>query len=290
MSRPIRVAAGQLGPSGSKEDNVERMCRLIERAADGGAQIIAFPELSLTPYFPIRNERGYEDYFEPVESPHLATIREKAARYGMATVIPFAERDGIRLFNAAIVSDKNGRIVGRYRKIHIPGAFPLEGRGALVFEKMYFTPGDLGYPVMDLGFAKVGVQICYERNFPEGYRILALRGAEIVFTPTNLMRIGDVWHSGTWELALQARAYENGIWSVGINKAGREWDLDYVGDSLVARPTDGAVIARSEAAADDLLVVEIDLDDVAEARRRLPFMRDRHPLTYGPLAQRIDGD
>jgi beta-ureidopropionase len=285
VSRIVRVAAGQLGPSGSKAENVERMCSLIGRAASGGAHVIAFPELSLTPYFPIRNERGYEEYFEPIDSEYITTIRNEAARLGIATIVPFGERDGIRLFNAAVVSDSSGRIVGRYRKIHIPGAFPLAGQGALVFEKMYFTPGDLGYPVMDLGFAKVGVQICYERNFPEGYRILALRGAEIIFTPTNLMRIGEVWNSATWELVLQARAYENGIFSVGINKAGREWDLDYVGDSLVARPTDGAVIARSQAAADDLLLVEIDLDDIAEARRRLPFMRDRHPLTYGALAQ-----
>lgn len=285
MSRMVKVAAAQLGPSGSKSENAERMRTLLDRAAAGGAQVVAFPELSLTPYFPIRNERGYEQYFEPLDNPYLTAVREHAGRLGVATVIPFAERDGIQLFNSAAICDAQGRVVGRYRKVHIPGAFPLPGQGALVFEKLYFTPGDLGYPVWDLGFATVGVQICYERNFPEGYRILAMRGAEIIFTPTNLMRIGAVWHSGTWELMLQARAYENGCFIVGINKAGREWDLDYVGDSLVARPTDGAVVARSEAAADDVLVVEIDLDDVAEARRRLPFMRDRQPLTYGPLAQ-----
>lgn len=284
MSRPVKVAAAQLGPSGSKTENVERMKLLLDRAAARGAQIVAFPELSLTPYFPLRNERGYEQYFEPLDSPYLNALREHAGKLGVATVIPFGERDGIQLFNSSVISDGSGRIVGRYRKIHIPGAFPTPGQGALVFEKLYFTVGDLGYPVFDLGFAKVGVQICYERNFPEGYRILAMRGAEIIFTPTNLMRIGEVWHSGTWELVLQARAYENGVFIVGINKAGREWDLDYVGDSLVARPTDGAVVARIEAATDDVLVVEIDLDDIAEARRRLPFMRDRQPLTYGPLA------
>ena len=153
-----------------------------------------------------------------------------------------------------------------------------------MYEKLYFTPGDLGYPVMDVGFARVGVQICYDRNFPEGYRVLALRGAEVVYTPTALMRVGGVWGSNTWELVLRARAYENGIFVVGVNKAGHEWGLDYVGDSLVACPLDGSVTARTEAEADDLLVVEVDLDDIQEARKRLPFMRDRRPLTYGPLA------
>ena len=284
MSREVKVAAGQLGPSSDTiQGNVERMRGMIDRAADQGAQIISFPELALTPYFPIKNARGYEQYFEPIDSPHLRAVLDRAKERGIAAVVPFAERDGIRLFNSSVIAHPDGRILGRYRKIHIPGAFPLPDRGALVFEKMYFTPGDLGYPVFDVGFAKIGVQICYERNFPEGFRILALGGAEIVFTPTNLMQIGEVWHSGTWELVLRARAYENNMFIVGINKAGREWDLDYVGDSLVARPTDGAVVARTEAAADDVLVVEIDLDDVAEARRRVPFMRDRPPHTYQDL-------
>jgi beta-ureidopropionase len=285
MSRPAKVAAAQLGPSGTKEENATRMRGLVDRAAEAGAHVVAFPELSLTPYFPIKNERGYEQYFEPVNNPYLVSVLEHAGRRGIASVIPFAERDGIQLFNSCVIADATGKVLGRYRKIHIPGAFPLAGQGALVFEKLYFTPGNLGYPVFDLGFAKIGVQICYERNFPEGYRILAMRGAEIIFTPTNLMRIGDVWNSSTWELVLQARAYENGCFIVGINKAGNEWGLDYVGDSLVARPTDGGVIARTKASSDDLLVVDIDLDDVDEARRRLPFMRDRQPLTYAALTQ-----
>ena len=285
MSRVVRVAAAQLGPSGTKSENADRMCALVDRAAEKGAQIVAFPELSLTPYFPIRNERGYEQYFVPLGDPHLQAVIARAGSRGLAAVVPFAERDGISLYNSCAIADISGQVVGRYRKIHIPGAFPLPDRGALVFEKMYFTPGDLGYPVFDVGPARIGVQICYERNFPEGYRILAMRGAEIIFTPTNLMRISEVWHSGTWELVLRARAYENGCFIVGINKAGREWDLDYVGDSLVARPTDGEVIARSEAKGDDLLVVDLDLDEIDEARRRLPFMRDRQPLTYGPLAR-----
>ena len=285
MSRPVRLAAAQLGPAGSKSEMTERICALVERAAGAGAQIVGFPELALTPYFCGKNDRDYEHYFEPLDSPYLKTILGRAKQLGIAAIVPFGERDGIQYFNSSVVVDAEGNVAGRYRKIHIPGAFPIVGQGALVFEKLYFTPGNLGYPVMDLGFAKIGVQICYERNFPEGYRILALRGAEIVYTPTNLMAVGGVWNSSTWELMLRARAYENGLFVVGVNKAGHELDLDYVGDTLVARPTDGAIVAQTHAATDDLLVVDIDLDDVPEARRRLPFMRDRQPLTYGPLVE-----
>lgn len=285
MSRVIRVAAAQLGASGDRSENVERMCRLLDRAGEEGANLVGFPELSLTPYFCLKNHRDYEQYFESLESPSVQAVLQHACRLGIALVLPWGEQAGIQYFNSAVVADANGRIVGRYRKVHIPGAFPIPDQGALVYEKLYFTPGDLGYPVMDIGVAKVGVQICYDRNFPEGYRALALRGAEVVYTPTALMQVGGVWDSSTWELVLRARAYENGIFVVGVNKGGHEWGLDYVGDSLVASPMDGSVIARTEAASDDLLVVAVDLDDIKEARKRLPFMRDRRPLTYGPLVQ-----
>jgi predicted amidohydrolase len=286
MTRQIRVAAAQLGPAGTKQENVERMLALLEQAGARGVALIGFPELSLTPYFCLENTRDYEHFFEPVDSPYVQQVLERGRELGIAVVFPFGERDGIHFYNSAVITDSHGCIAGHYRKVHIPGAFPLAGRGALVYEKLYFTPGDLGYPVADLGFAKVGVQICYDRNFPEGYRALALNGAEIIFTPTALMRIADVWHSGTWELVLRARAYENGCFIVGVNKAGHEGGLDFVGDSLVAAPTDGSVIARTAAEEDDLLVVEIDLDDIQEARKRLPFMRDRRPLTYGALVGR----
>lgn len=285
MGRFVRVAAGQLGPSGTKQQNADRMCCLLDRAAKAEVQLVGFPELSLTPYFCLENTREYEHYFEPVDNPYLGQVLRRAREHSIAVIVPFAEADGIRFFNSSVIVNRDGTIIGRYRKIHIPGAFPLPGRGALVFEKLYFTPGDLGYPVTDLGFAKVGVQICYERNFPEGYRILALKGAEIIYTPTNLMKIGDVWTPDTWELVLRARAYENGCFVVGVNKSGHEGGLDYVGDSIVLSPKDGSVIARSTADSDDLLVVDIDLDDVTEARKRLPFMRDRQPLTYGQLTQ-----
>ncbi len=285
MSRTIRIAAGQLGPSGTKQENANRICALLNRASEADVQLVGFPELSLTPYFCVENTRDYEHYFEPLDNPYLKQILQLAKNLGIAVIVPFGEVDGIRFFNSCVVANRQGTIVGRYRKIHIPGAFPLPTRGALVFEKLYFTPGDLGYPVMDLGFTKVGVQICYERNFPEGYRILALQGAEIIYTPTNLMRIGNVWTPDTWELMLRARAYENGCFVVGVNKCGHEGDLDYVGNSLIANPIDGSVIARSCAETDDLLIADIDLDDIIEARKRLPFMRDRQPLTYGPLVR-----
>ena len=294
MTRKLNLAVAQMGPihlADTRERVVRRLLDLLGEAKGRGAELVVFPELALTTFFPRywMSEQAEIDAFFEREMPSAATrsVFDEAKKLEIGFYLGYAEltSDGHR-FNTSILVDRRGRIVGRYRKIHIPGAFPLPDHGALVFEKLYFTPGNLGYPVFDLGFARIGVQICYERNFPEGYRILAMRGAEIIFTPTNLMRIGDVWNSGTWELALRARAYENGCFIVGINKAGNEWGLDYVGDSLVARPTDGEVIAHSEAATDDLLVVDCDLDLIDEARRRLPFMRDRQPRTYEALVER----
>src|SRR5579871_2197683 len=136
MSRPVRLAAAQLGPAGERDENVERMCRLLDLAANQGVQLIGFPELSLTPYFCLENQREYEHFFEPIDSPCVQKVLDKAAQLRVAIVLPWAERDGIQYFNSALVADAAGRIAGRYRKVHIPGAFPLPGQGALVFEKL----------------------------------------------------------------------------------------------------------------------------------------------------------
>jgi predicted amidohydrolase len=149
---------------------------------------------------------------------------------------------------------------------------------------MYFTPGDLGFPVFDVDGVRVGVQICYDRQFPEGYRCLALDGAQIIFTPTVLATHGNPARSEMWPLMLRARAIENGCFVVGVGKAGRENDTDHVGDSLLISPLGGRVLAKAQTEEDELVVADFDLDEVVEARRRLPFGRDRRPRDYGAVA------
>ena len=284
MSRKLVVAAGQLGPaSDDKAANVEAIQRAVDGAAGSGAAIICLPELSLTKYFGHWNTREHARMFDEVPGPATRPIQETAARHRIAVILPLAERDGITLYNTAVVIDARGEIVGRYRKMHLPGSFPHRDRGAFTYERLYFTPGNLGFPVFDVAGARIGIQICHDRNFPEGYRILALRGAELVFTPTNMPVVGTVWQSDIWETTLRLRAYENGFFHVGVGKAGVEDGLPYVGDSVVISPLGGEVVARAKTDGDEVVLAEMDLDHVTEARTRMPFPRDRRPEHYRDL-------
>lgn len=285
MPKEVSVVAAQLGPaSDSRQQNVDMIVQLIDEAADRGGQVICFPELALTKYFGHWNTRNFRDMFDTVPGPMADQIRERAAARGIAVILPLGERDDITFYNTAFVIGTNGDIIGKYRKMHIPGSFPDPNAGTFTYERLYFTPGNLGFPVFDLGFARVGVQICHDRNFPEGYRCLALHGAEIIFTPNNMPRVGGVWGADIWETTLRLRAYENGSFVVGVGKAGVEDDLPYVGHSVIISPLGGAVLATAETDGNELVMARIDLDDTIEARTRMPFPRDRRPEYYGLLS------
>lgn len=284
MPRKLIVAAGQMGPAADdRAANVETILALMDEAAGSGAGIICMPELSLTKYFGHWNTRDFAAMFDEVPGPYTAPVQRKAAGHRLAVILPLAERAGITLYNTAVVIDASGEIVGRYRKMHLPGSFPTKDRGAFTFERLYFAPGDLGFPTFEAAGAKIGIQICHDRNFPEGYRVLGLAGAELVFTPTNMPAVGRVWQSDIWETTLRLRAYENGFYHVGVGKAGVEDGLRYVGDSVVISPLGGEVIARAKTDGNEVVLAEIDLDDVIEARTRMPFARDRRPEHYRAL-------
>jgi predicted amidohydrolase len=288
MARELIVAAGQMGPaSDRKDENVEAVLWLIDEAAGGGAGIVSLPELSLTKYFGHRNTRDYARFFDEVPGPQTRPIQERAARHRIAVILPLAERAGATLYNTAVVIDDRGQIAGRYRKMHLPGSFPLRDQGVFTYERVYFTPGNLGFPTFELAGARVGIQICHDRNFPEGYRVMALGGAELLFTPTNMPVVGTVWQSDIWETTLRLRAYENGCFHVGIGKAGEEDGLRYVGNSMIVSPLGGAVLTRAKTDGHEVILTAIDLDDVVEARTRMPFARDRRPEYYGSLAEAL---
>lgn len=284
MERTITLAAAQLGPnSGDKRETVERMVSLVRQAGAHGVDLLSFPETGLTPFFP--GEVHLEDrdrFFDEVPGPLTDPLFREARAQGVAFVLAYAEREGTHRYNSAIVVDNDGTILGKYRKVHIP-LVVWSTAGQANYEKLYFEPGNLGLPVFQTKKARIGVQICYDRRFPEGYRILALKGAEVIANPTCMATYNEKDRSATWELLLQARALENQVFVVAPNKAGQEGTRINIGRSFIASPIGGQIIAQAEKDGDELVVSRVNLEDVANTRAKLPLARDRRTDLYGEL-------
>jgi predicted amidohydrolase len=287
MARMITLAAAQTGPvlSDDWRESVPGACSMIEAAARKQADVICFSELFMTPFFPNRLTHDFDRYFATLAHESMQTVVDAARDHGMALILPFGEKDGRHYYNSCAVIDKNGKQLGVYRKTHSPAILPsgLPG-GTGSYEKFYFSPGT-EFPVFDLCGTKIGIQICYDRKYPEGSRLLALKGAEILFMPICAATYGETkLRDNTWEIPLQARAYENGVYVVAVNRAGDENGRKHMGRSMIVDPIGAAII---EIASDDepqLLVATVDLDHVAKAQVSLPWWRDRRPELYRELA------
>lgn len=286
MARTVTVAAAQTGPvlGDDWQANVANACTMVEEAARRNVDIIAFSELFLTPFFPNRLTHDYAKFFLEPSDPGIQPLFRAAADRGVALVFPFGEKNGPNYYNSCLVQDKSGRHLGTYRKTHIPAILPsnLPG-GTGSYEKFYFSPGT-EFPVFDLCGTKIGIQICYDRKYPEGSRLLALQGAEILFMPICAATYGETKLRGnTWELPLQARAYENGTYVVAINRAGVEQGRNHIGRSMIVDPIGADIIAEASSDKQELLVAALDLDHVGIAKTSLPWWRDRRPELYAGL-------
>jgi predicted amidohydrolase len=283
MGRTIRVAAAQTGPvlSENMAPGVEIACGMVKEAALQGCDIICFSELFLTPFFPNQLRPDCERFFLELPSPAIEPLIQAACSHGIALIFPFGEKAGPYYYNAAAVFDRKGRHVGTYRKIHIPAILPSSAKGGTgSYEKFYFTPGD-ALPLFELEGVRFGIQICYDRKFPEGSRVLALKGAQIIFMPICAATYGEVAMRGdTWELPLQCRAYESGVFVVAVNRAGDENGRRHIGKSMIVNPVGASVMAVAGSDEPQLLVQELDLDDVVVAQKSLPWWRDRRPDLY----------
>lgn len=273
--RPITVAGAQLGPiqrNESREQVVQRMLVLIAQAAEKGADLIVFPELALTTFFPrwyLERESEIDFWFE-TEMPNAVTqpLFDLASRCKMAMCLGYAERtpEG-RHFNTCILVDKAGAVVGKYRKIHLPGHSEHDpDRAFQHLEKRYFEPGDLGFPVWRTMGGIVGMCICNDRRWPETYRVMGLQGVEMILlgynTPSTNSQKGSegpeqrMFHHN---LVLQSGAYQNAAWVVAVAKAGIEDGHPLIGGSVIVNP-DGEIVAQAETEGDELIVHACDLD------------------------------
>lgn len=290
MNSKIIIGAAQMGPSSYKQGkidkkaNVQRVLALLEKAVKENVKITCIVELCLTDFFPVLNNRNYDCYYDQIPNELTKDIFAFTKEHQISVIFPYAEFDGVTYYNTAAFISR-GRLVGKYRKVHIPGAWVPEG-GVVLFEKQYFTPGNLGYPVYELEGVRVGVQICYDRMFPEGYRILALKGAQLVFQPTSLAYRGLNMRLLTWTPLLRIRSVENNLFVVGVNRAGLENNVELAGESSIINPIAGDIMAESKTKGDELVIAEINLDDILEAKKNAPFFRDRRPSEYEKLTSR----
>ncbi|HSV19663.1 MAG TPA: carbon-nitrogen hydrolase family protein [Casimicrobiaceae bacterium] len=288
MGRMITVAAAQTGPvlSDDWRESVPGACSMIEAAAQKQVEIVCFSELFMTPFFPNRLTQDFDRFFVSLPHESMKRVFDAAADHRMALVLPFGEKDGRHYYNSCVVVDQHGKHVGVYRKTHIPAILPSElpgGTGS--YEKFYFSPGT-EFPVFDVCGTKIGIQICYDRKYPEGSRLLALKGAEILFMPICAATYGETkLRDKTWEVPLQARAYENGVYVVAVNRAGDEKGRKHMGRSMIIDPIGAEIIAEASSSEPQLLVTTLDLDHVAKAQVSLPWWRDRRPELYRELAR-----
>lgn len=288
MSRIVRcslIQATNAAPASQpleqiKKAMVDKHVTYIRQAAADGAQIICLQEIFYGPYFCAEQQTRWYDFTEPVPGGEtLKLLQDLARQLRVAMVVPVYEREieGI-YYNTAAVIQNDGSYLGKYRKTHIPHVAPG------FWEKFYFKPGNLGYPVFDLGFAKIGVYICYDRHFPEGARALGLNGAEIVFNPSATVAGLSEY---LWKLEQPAHAVANGYFVGAINRVGTEapWNIgEFYGSSYFCDPR-GRIIAQAARDRDEVLTADLDLDMIGEVRKTWQFFRDRRPDMYESLVK-----
>jgi beta-ureidopropionase len=275
----VRAAVIQAGANMPKDEAVDKHVEMIGKAVADGAQVVCLQEIFHGPYFCAEQDTKWYDTAEPDDGLLMTRMREVAKQHGVVLVVPWYEeaQTGV-YYNSAAVIEKDGTLLGKYRKTHIPHVGPC------FWEKFYFKPGNLGYPTWDTSVGRVGLIICYDRHFPEVARELGLKGAELVFNPSATVKSLSRY---LWELEQPAHAVANGFWIAAINRVGVEEPLnsaEFYGSSYFCDPR-GQIVAQASETEDEVLVADLDLDKIREVRNTWQFLRDRRPETYGELTE-----
>jgi N-carbamoylputrescine amidase len=266
--------------------NLKKAIARIGEAAKGGATIVCLQELFRSQYFCQKEDVALFALAEPIPGPSTQAIARAARQHKVVVIASLFERRAAGVYhNTAVVFDRDGSIAGMYRKMHIPD-------DPLYYEKFYFTPGDLGFKVHDTAAGKCGVLVCWDQWFPEGARLTALQGAEMLFYPTAIgwlpsetQEMNLAQHQA-WETIQRAHAIANGVFVCAVNRVGREGQLTFWGQSFVADPF-GRIIAKASSDKEEILLVEIDRAKIEETRQNWPFLRDRRTDAYGGLGARF---
>jgi N-carbamoylputrescine amidase len=268
----VKVAGVQMACCRDKEANLRKAERLATVAAEGGAKIICFQQLTTTHWFPADIDAENFHLAENIPGPASEIMGQLALKTETVLILPLFEKDPAgTYFNTAVVIDASGHIAGKYRKIHIP-QLPLWE------EKAYFHPGDLGFPVFHTRHGRIGVQLCWDNFFPEGSRILALKGAQIIFSPTA----AALDSHAKWEKVICANAAMSGIYIFRVNRVGKEPKQTFYGKSFCATP-EGNLADQPSGAQEGVVIADVDFGEIDRTRRVWTFWQDRRPEVYGEL-------
>ena len=287
----VHIGLLQHACSGDPAANLKKTLALAGKAAARGANIICTQELFLSPYFCQSEDYANFKLAEGIPGPTTEAFQRFARKRGVVVIASLFERRASGLYhNTAVVIDADGKVLGIYRKMHIPD-------DPLYYEKFYFTPGDTGFKAFTTRFGRIGVLICWDQWYPEAARLTALQGAEILFYPTAIgwhprekAKLGATQH-GAWETIQRAHAVANGCFVAVCNRVGLETPvgdpgIEFWGQSFVAG-TSGQVLAKASTSEEEVLVVPVDLGDVDDTRTHWPFLRDRRIDAYGDLTRRF---
>jgi N-carbamoylputrescine amidase len=265
----LRLAGIQIACSEEKERNVEKALSYATIAIEKGAQVICFQELYTTYWFPKEINKRHFDLAETLAGPSIQAMRQLAIRHEVVLICPmFEAAEEKRFYNSAVVIDAGGEILGSYRKVHVP-QIPLWE------ERFYFTPGDLGFPVFKTRYGVIGLQICWDNFFPEGSRVLSLKGAQIIFSPTAAAFASQK----KWETVITGNAISNGVYVFRVNRVGREEKQDFYGMSFCVSP-EGELLGPPTGMREGIALIDIDLKLIQKVRKEWPFFRDRRPEEY----------
>ena len=308
MARLITVGAAQLGPIARQESRglvVKRLLDLLGQAQGRGCDLVVFPELALTTFFPrwwMADQAEIDAFFErEMPGPETRPLFDEAARLGIAFCLGYAELiqagGAMRRYNTSILVDRAGRLVGKYRKVHLPGHAEHEPwRPFQHLEKRYFDVGDLGFPVWRALGGVLGMCICNARRWPETYRVMALQGVEMILlgynTPAHNPPAPEQDPLGPFHnhLVMQAGAYQNATWVVGVAKCGREEGCDLIGQSAIIAPS-GEIVAQAATLGDELITARCDLDLTRSYKDTIfNFARHRRPEHYRLIVDRVGAE
>jgi N-carbamoylputrescine amidase len=264
----LKLAGIQISCFEEKERNIEKAVKFVQIAVEKGAQIICFQELFTNPWFPKEMNKKHFSFAEKMDGPSITRMQKLAKEHEVVFVCPIFEMGEDGFFNSAVIIDAGGEILGSYRKIHVP-QIPLWE------EKYYFLPGNLGFPVFRTKFGVIGVQICWDNFFPEGARILALKGAQIIFSPTAAAFASQK----KWETVISSNATANGVYIFRVNRVGSEEKQDFYGRSFCVSP-EGELLDKPTGMKEGIALIDVNLKEIENVRKEWPFFKDRRPEVY----------